>query len=57
MVLCILTVMTEHIVEVREGQNSEGFERYPYEEVNDQSFSVLVEGTKQGWLLLPYSLS
>lgn len=43
-----LIVLTEHIVDVKEGQNSEGFYRYPYEEVNDQSFSVLVEGTKQG---------
>lgn len=43
------TVLTEHIVEVREGQDSEGFDRYPYEEVDDQSFSVLVEGVKRGW--------
>ena len=43
-----LIVLTEQIVEVREGQNSEGFIRYPYEEVNDQSFSVLVEGVKRG---------
>ena len=40
--------MTEQIVEIREGQNSEGFDRYPYEEVTDQSFSILVEGQKQG---------
>ena len=43
------TVLTEHIVEVREGQDSEGFDRYPYEEVDDQSFSVLVEGVKRSW--------
>ena len=41
-------MLTEQIVDVREGQNSGGFDRYPYEEVKDQSFSVLVEGTKQG---------
>ena len=44
-------VLTEHILEVREGQNSDGFDRYPYEEVNDQSFSVIVEGEKQGTAL------
>lgn len=43
-------MLTEHVVEVREGQDSEGFDRYPYEEVDDQSFSVLVEGIKRGWL-------
>ena len=51
----ILLVLTEHIVEVREGQKSEGFDRYPYEEVTDQSFSVLVEGKKRGQL--PYYIS
>lgn len=40
--------MTENIVEVREGQDSDGFDRYPYEEVDDQSLSVLVEGEKRG---------
>ena len=39
--------MTEHIVDVRKGQNSDGFDRYPYEEVESQSLSVLVEGEKQ----------
>jgi len=39
--------MTEHIVDVREGQNSDGFDRYPYDEMKDQSLSVLVEGEKQ----------
>ena len=47
-------VLTEHIVEVREGQDSEGFDRYPYEEVDDQSFSVLVEGVKRGWLFIVF---
>ena len=40
-------MLTEHILEVREGQNSDGFDRYPYEE---QSFSVIVEGERQGRL-------
>ena len=40
-------VLTEHIVDVREGQNSDGFDRYPYEEMNSQSLSILVEGEKQ----------
>ena len=41
-------MLTENIVEVREEQKLEGFDRYPYEEVEDQSFSVLVEGKKRG---------
>ena len=41
------TVMTENIVDVREGQNSDGFDRYPYEEMKSQSLSILVEGEKQ----------
>ena len=43
--------MTEHIVDVREGQNSDGFDRYPYEEMEEQSLSILVEGEKQSKLL------
>ena len=39
--------MTEHIVDLREGQNSDGFYRYPYEEMKDHSLSVLFEGEKQ----------
>ena len=42
--------MTEHIVDVREGQHSDGFDRYPYEEMEDQSLSILVEGEKQSKL-------
>ena len=41
------TVMTEHIVDVREGQHSDGFDRYPFEEMEDQSLSILVEGEKR----------
>ena len=44
----LLIVSTEDIVDVREGQNSDGFDRYPYEEVKEQSFSILVEGEMQG---------
>ena len=43
-----LIVLIESIVEVREGQNSDGFDRYPFEEAEDQSFSLLVEGEIQG---------
>ena len=43
--------MTEHIVDVREGQNSSGFERYPYDKLEDQSLSALVEGEKQSKLI------
>ena len=50
-------MLTEHVVEVREGQDSEGFDRYPYEEVDDQSFSVLVEGMKRGWMIVHCVLS
>lgn len=39
--------MTEHIVDVREGQTSDGFDRYPYEEMEKQSLSILFEGEKQ----------
>ena len=45
-------VMTEHIVDVREGQNSCGFDRYPYDELEDQSLSILVEGEKQSKLII-----
>ena len=48
--------MTEHIVDVREGQNSDGFDRYPYEEMEKQSLSILVEGEKQSELpILSYT--
>ena len=39
--------MTEHIVDVREGQDSDGFDRYPYEEMKHQSLSILIEGEKR----------
>ena len=39
--------MTEHVVDVREGQNSDGFDRYPYEEMEKQSLSIIVEGEKR----------
>ena len=45
--------MTEHIVDVREGQNSDGFDRYPFDELNNQSLSIVVEGEKQSELLKP----
>ena len=48
---CIINaVMTEHIVDVREGQSSDGFDRYPYEEMEEQSLSILFEGEKQSEL-------
>jgi len=40
-------VLTEHIVDVREGQKSGGFDKYPYDEMEHQSLSVLVEEEKQ----------
>ena len=46
----IIAVMTEHIVDVREGQSSDGFDRYPYEEMEEQSLSILFEGEKQSEL-------
>ena len=48
--LYMYTVMTEHIVDVRKGQHSDGFDRYPYEEMKDQSLSILFEGEKQSKL-------
>ena len=42
--------MTEHIVDLREGQSSDGFDRYPYEEMEEQSLSILFEGEKQSEL-------
>ncbi|XP_065898553.1 1-phosphatidylinositol 4,5-bisphosphate phosphodiesterase delta-4-like [Dysidea avara] len=41
------TLQTEHIVDVREGQKSDGFDKYPYEEMEQQSLSVFVEEEKQ----------
>ena len=49
-VLSIIAVMTEHIVDVRVGQTSDGFYRYPYEEMEGQSLSILVEREKIGSL-------
>ena len=47
-ITCIInTVVTEHIVDVTEGQNSDGFDRFPYEEMERQSLSIKVEGEKQ----------
>jgi len=43
-----LIVLIEQIVEVREGRNSDGFNRYSYKAVEEQSFSLLVEGERQG---------
>ena len=43
--------MTENIVDVREGQDTDGFDRWPYEEMERQSLSVLFEGEKQSWLI------
>ena len=51
-ITCIINaVMTEHIVDVREGQNSIGFDRWPFDELEDQSLSVLIEGEKQSKLI------
>ena len=41
------TVQTEHIVDVRKGQKSSGFDKYPYEEMEQQSLSVFVQEEKQ----------
>ena len=38
---------TENIVDVRDGQESDGFYRFPYEEMKEQSLSILVEGEKK----------
>ena len=46
----LLKVLAEDIVDVKEGQDSDGFDRYPYEEVEDQSFSLLYEGEILGSL-------
>jgi len=40
-------VLTEHIVDVREGQKSDGFDKYPYGEMEHQSLSVFVDEEKQ----------
>ena len=42
-----LSVLTEHIVDVRKGQKSDGFDKYPYDEMENQSLSVIVEVEKQ----------
>ena len=48
----LFSVLTEHIIDVREGQNSDGFDKYPYEEMKHQSLSVFVEEEKQSKLLI-----
>ncbi|XP_065893737.1 1-phosphatidylinositol 4,5-bisphosphate phosphodiesterase delta-1-like isoform X2 [Dysidea avara] len=40
------TITTDSIVEIRDKQRTDGFDRYPFEEIEDQSFSVIVEGEK-----------
>jgi len=43
-----LLVLTEHIVDVREGQQSSGFCKYSFTtEMNDRSFSIFVEVEKK----------
>jgi len=44
-------VTTDSIVEIRDGQRTDGFDQYPFEEVKDQSFSIIVESEKTGWLM------
>ena len=45
-------MLTEHIVDVREGQQSNGFHRYSFNtDKKDQSFSIFVEEEKQSKLL------
>ena len=39
-------MLIDSIVDVREGQDSDGFDRYPYEEMKNQSLSIVVEGEK-----------
>lgn len=57
--LCTLTflVTTDSIVEIRDRQRTDGFDRYPFEEVEDQSFSVIVESEKIGGLINNYLIS
>ena len=43
--------MTEHIVDVKEGQNSDGFDGYrKFVAMEEQSLSVLFEGEEQSML-------
>jgi len=46
--LSTLIVTTESIVEIRDGQKTDGFAHYPFEEVANQSFSIIVEDEKLG---------
>ena len=43
--MCVLylAVSFHRIVEIREGQLTEEFDRFPYEEVEGQSFSLMYE--------------
>lgn len=41
-----LIVKLDSILEVRIGQQSDGFDRFPYEEMNSQSFSLVYENIK-----------
>lgn len=56
MIIIINTVMTEHIVDVRKGQNSNGFDKFPFEEMEEQSLSILVEIEKQCKLAMQSSM-
>ena len=45
-------MLTEHIVDVREGQQSSGFRKYYFStEMNDRAFSILVEEERQSKLI------
>ena len=41
-----LIVRLDSVLEVRVGQHTNGFERFPYEEVDAQSFSLIYEDVK-----------
>ena len=45
-------MLTEHIVDVREGQQSSGFRKYYFStEMNDRAFSIFVEEERQSKLI------
>lgn len=50
--LLLLLVRLDSILEVRLGQQSYGFERFPYAEVDEQSFSLMYENIKGCCLFL-----
>ena len=47
-VMFLPAVSFHRIVEIREGQQTDQFDRFPYEEVDGQSFSLMFDDESEG---------